>query len=132
MGKVIKDFFFTLGGVERQTLIESIEPNFELEIQESRPADGSGAVRKDAGLENNSIQATIVDDDALTLTTYLQDNAGTKVAFAFRYENAAESATNRTHSGTVIIPRTVPPANQGELTRYQVNFQIDGAVTVTP
>lgn len=129
MARVIKDGFISLGAIDRSALCESFEPSWELEIQESRPFDQM-AVRKDAGLNNNSFTATFVDDEALTITQWLNDNQGTKVAFALRYSAQVIGITNPEWTGTVIVPPTAPPATQGEITRLQVTLQVDGEIAV--
>lgn len=129
MARVIKDGFISLGAIDRSALCESFEPSWDLEIQESRPFSQM-AVRKDAGLNNNSFTATFVDDDALTITQWLNDNQSTKVAFVLRYSQAVVSVTNPQWTGQVIVPPTAPPATQGEIARLSVTLQVDGEVTM--
>lgn len=129
MAKVIKDGFISLGGIDRSSLCESFEPTWDLEVQESRPFSDQ-AVRKDAGINNNSFTATFTDDAALTITQWLNANQGTKVAFALRYSQAVVGVGNPEWTGQAIVPPTAPPATQGEIARLQVTFQVDGAVTM--
>lgn len=129
MGKVILQPFISLDGTDYSAYCEEVNPSWDLEIQESRPFS-SQAVKKDAGMKNNSFQMTIVDDDSMTFAQFLNGAQGTKVGFVFRYDSSAKSATNPEWTGNVIVPPMAPPAKQGDEARYTVTLQVDGSVAM--
>jgi len=128
MASVITDGYFLIGS-DRSAYTESIEPSWDLDIQESRPFN-STSVKKDPGLYNNSFTWTVVDDASRTITQYLDSVKGTKVAFEIRHSDDAVSATNPKWTGNVIVPPTMGAVTQGDVNRFTVNFEVDGAVTM--
>lgn len=116
-------------GTDRSAFVESVEPSWDMDVQESRPFT-SGSVKKDPGLYNNSYQVTFVDDASATIAQYLFGARGTKVTFLMKWDEAAVSPTNPKFTGTAVVPPTVPPIRQGDLRRFTVTFQVDGDVTI--
>jgi len=129
MADVVLGGFIELNSVDYSAYCESWEPSWELETQEVRTFDAN-FVQKEAGMENHSFTATFVDNTTYTLVQALDAIAGTKVAFELRYDDGTVTASNPKWTGNCIVPRAAPPATQGDVARFSVTFQVDGAATM--
>ena len=120
--------YLEINSVDYSQYIEGVECSFDLATQESTPFT-STAVKKDPGLFNNSFTANIAELSTWAFTIAMYAIQGTKVAFEIRPDAAAVGAANPKWTGTVIVPQPSPSIAQGEGVKYQMTFEVDGAVT---
>jgi hypothetical protein len=133
MGQAIKGGHLTLNSVDYSQYVESVTPNRDLEILESRPFNtGSGsatAVAKDPGLFNNGFSVKFNDKANVPMLIALEALIGTKVTFAYRYDDAAKGPTNPQWSGSCIVTAPNAAIEQGALIGWDQEFPVDGAIT---
>jgi len=125
---VVLNGYLEINSVDYSAYIEGVETNFDLAVQESTPFT-STSVKKDPGLFNNSFTVNIAELSTWAFTIAMYAIQGTKVAFEIRPDGASVGAANPKWTGSCIVPQPSPSIVQGEGAKYQMTFEVDGAVT---
>jgi hypothetical protein len=107
---IYRNAFLSVGGVDLSSFVQSLEPSFEVEMQDDT-AMGATSRSNDPGLENWSFNVTFVnpfDENGPDATIW--PLKGTKFAVIFRPDAGAASATNPQYSGQASIGQWTPVA----------------------
>lgn len=105
---IYKNAFLSVGGVDLSSWVQSLEPSFEVEMQDDT-AMGATSRSNDPGLENWSFNVTFVNPfDAGGPDATLWPLKGTKTAVIFRPDAGTVGPTNPEYTGQASISQWTP------------------------
>lgn len=130
--RVVKTGYILLAGTEITTHAKGFTLKRSAQGIEVTTLNAT-AIQREGGLPDNMLSIPVLHPDDETLNDLLFMKVGTKIAFSVRRTSAAESATNRTYSGTAVLTGYDPLSGEvNSSSSTSIELAIDGEVTITP
>jgi hypothetical protein len=123
--QVLKDCTISIGGVQLESLTNSVTLNYEVESVDVTSFDGSGARKFAGGLVNLSVEVALMQDFAATKTeATIYPLVGTTTTVIIKPTSGAVSSTNPTYTvtGTYLASHTPVAGGVGELAMTTLSF----------
>lgn len=123
--QVLKDVTVSIGGVQLESLANSVTLTYEAESVEVTAFDGSGARKYAAGLVNNTVEVALMQDFASTKTeATIYPLVGTQTTVVIKPTSGAVSATNPSYTitGAYLASHTPVAGGVGEVAMTTLSF----------
>lgn len=123
--QVLKDVTVSIGGVQLESLANSVTLTYEAESVEVTAFDGSGARKYAAGLVNNTVEVALMQDFASTKTeATIYPLVGTNTTVVIKPTSGAVSATNPSYTitGAYLASHTPVAGGVGEVAMTTLSF----------
>jgi len=123
--QVLKDVTISIGGVQLETMANSVTLNYEVESIDVTAFDGSGARKFTGGLVNLSCEVALMQDFAATQTeATIYPLVGTTTTIIIKPTSGAVSATNPSYTitGGYLASHTPVAGGVGELAMTTLSF----------
>lgn len=123
--QVLKDATISIGGVQLESMANSVTLNYEVESVEVTAFDGSGARKFAGGLVNLSVEVALMQNFATGQTeATIYPLVGTTTTLIIKPKSAAISATNPTYTitGAYLASHTPVAGGVGEVAMTTLSF----------
>lgn len=123
--QVLKDATISIGGVQLESMANSVTLNYEVESVEVTAFDGSGARKFAGGLVNLSVEVALMQNFASGQTeATIYPLVGTTTTLIIKPKSAAVSTTNPTYTitGAYLASHTPVAGGVGEVAMTTLSF----------